>query len=292
MKLISLFFLILFLFIPIPPCFAENSVKSLDELVIELWPDYDRTSVLVLLTGSLPANTKLPATVTLPFPEAAQFNAVARIDSSDGQMKDDILSSPAPGEISLITPNLRFRLEYYLPYTVNNLRRSFDFSRLADIAVDKFQLNIQQPLSAISLDTEPAATDVVKTGDGFVYHTFPARTVKAGLPFLLHVEYKMTNDQLSVESRPSQNIDEQTPGLPAGASAGSGISWAIVAAVIGGLMIIGALAWQVASARPSPGIRKPTDTLVEKESRNKFCQYCGKPVDNGGNFCGECGMAL
>ncbi len=91
---------------------TQDKVTVIDSLVIELWPDYDRASVLVLLTGTLPDNTRFPATVTLPFPNTARLNAVARIDSSDGIMKDDISSSTAPGEFTFITPDLRFRLEY------------------------------------------------------------------------------------------------------------------------------------------------------------------------------------
>ena len=269
--------------------FAQNTIKSLDALVIDLWPDYDRASVLILLTGSLPANTKFPATVTLPLPETAQLNAIARIDSSDGKMKDDILSSPAPGEISFITPDLRFRLEYYLPYTVNNLQRSFDFAWLADIIVDNFQLNIQQPLSASSLTTEPAAANIVTRGDGFVYHTFPTRAFQAGQPFLVHVNYKTTTAQLSTESRSPQLFDEQTTGSPAKSTEGSGINWAIV---IVGLIVFAGSAWQVVSHRTSHKIRKPSVAKIKIQSKTKFCQDCGEPVDEDNKFCGECGKEL
>ena len=127
---------------------TQDKVTSIDALVVDLWPDYDRTSVLVLLTGTLSADTKLPATVILPLPETAQLNAIARIDSSDGIMKDDIFSSPTPDGIRFTTPDLRFRVEYYLPYAVNNNRRTFNFAWLADVSVNRFELRVQQPISA------------------------------------------------------------------------------------------------------------------------------------------------
>jgi len=104
MKRNYLFLLILFALML--PCIAhtQSKVTAIDSLLIDLWPDYDRTSALVLLTGALPANTKLPATVTLPFPEKAQLNAVARIDSSDGVMKDDMLSSLARASSRSLPP--------------------------------------------------------------------------------------------------------------------------------------------------------------------------------------------
>lgn len=52
---------------------TQGKVTTIDSLTIEFWPDYDRASVLVLLTGALPADTTLPATVTLPIPETAHL---------------------------------------------------------------------------------------------------------------------------------------------------------------------------------------------------------------------------
>jgi len=289
MKRKSIFILILFIVIPITTGYAQKTAKSLDALVIDLWPDYDRASVLFLLTGSLPANTKLPATVTLPFPDKAQLNAIARIDNRDGNMKDDILSSPAPGEISFITPNLRFRLEYYLPYAVNNLQRSFDFVWSADITVDNLQLNIQQPLSASSLTAEPAAINIVTRTDGFVYHTYPTRTVRSGQQLVVNVTYEMTSAKLSAESPSLQYPDEQTTGSSAGSTVDLGINWAFV---IGGLIIFAALAWQIVSRRPSVRNRKPFEARVEFQSQTNFCQNCGESVDENNKFCGECGREL
>ena len=120
MKRSSFILLFIFLLMPMATCFAQNPVHGIDSLDIEIWPDYDKTSVLVLLTGTLPGDTRFPASVTLPLPEAAQLNAVARIDSKDGNMKDDIISSTdPPGTLTFTTPDLRFRVEYYLPYTAN-----------------------------------------------------------------------------------------------------------------------------------------------------------------------------
>jgi hypothetical protein len=293
MKRNSFILLIFFMLMPMATGFAQNPVPAIDSLDIGIWPDYDKASVLVLLTGTLSGDTQFPASVTLPLPEAAQLNAVARIDSKDGNMKDDIFSSTdPPGKLTFITPDLRFRVEYYLPYTVNKNQRSFDYTWLAAIPVNNFVLRVQQPSSASTLNTKPVAANVARSGDGLVYHTFPSRAVPAGQPFSLHVDYKMTTAQLSAASLPSPNTNIQTPELPATSSAGSGINWPIAAIVGGGLIIIAALVWQFASRRPSPNIRKPLDKRVERQSRAKFCHNCGAAVDTGDRFCSRCGMEL
>ena len=293
MKRNSFILLIFFMLMPMAIGFAQNPVSVIDSLDVDIWPDYDRASVLVLLTGTLPGDTQFPVSVTLPLPEVAQLNAVARIDSKDGNMKDDIFSSTdPPGTLTFITSDLRFRVEYYLPYTVVKTQRSFNYTWLADITVNNFQLRVQRPTSASTLNTEPATSNVVRDGDGFDYYIFPARAVPAGQPFPLHVDYEMPTAQLSATSLSPQNTSIQTPAIPATPSTGSGINWALAATVTGGLIIIGALIWQVASRRPSPDTRKPIDSRVERQSRAKFCRNCGEPIDEGDRFCNACGSEL
>jgi hypothetical protein len=106
------------------------------------------------------------------------------------------------------------------------------------------------------------------------------------------VDYKMTAAQLSATSLPRQNTSTQTPAIPAAPGTGSGINWALAAIVVGGLIIIGALIWQIASRRPSPNIRKPIDSRVERQSQDKFCSNCGEPIDEGDRFCKGCGSEL
>jgi hypothetical protein len=293
MKRYSFILLIFFILMPMAIGFAQNPVSVIDSLDIQIWPDYDRASVLVLLTGTLPGDTQFPVSVSLPLPDAAQLNAVARIDSKDGNMKDDIFSSTdSPGTLTFITSDVRFRVEYYLPYTVDKSKRSFDYTWLAVIPVNNLQLRVQRPTSASTLNTEPAAANIVRDGDGFDYHIFPARAVPAGKPFRLHVDYKMTTVQLSATSLPRQNTGIQTPAIPTTPSTGSGINWAWAAIVAGGLIIIVALVWQIASRRPSPNIRKPIDSRVERQSRAKFCRNCGEPIDESDRFCKGCGSEL
>jgi len=287
------FLLTLFLLMPAAAAFAQTPVRAIDILAVELWPDYDRKSVLVMLTGTLASDTKFPAAVTLPIPETAQINAVARIDGSDGQMKDDIASSRNPaGTLTFITSDLRFRVEYYVPYIVNYNQRSFDFAWLADLSVKKLQLTVQQPISASSLNTEPAAATTVKREDGLNYHTFSAQNVPAGETVSLHVGYTMTVSRLSVENLPSPKSDNQKPGLSAASTAGSRFNWGLVIIFIGGLIVVVSLVWHLASRRSSPRTPNPVDTQVENRYRHNFCPNCGEPVNKGDKFCGGCGTKL
>lgn len=286
-------FLILLVALILPAAgHTQGKATAIDSLTVELWPDYDRASVLVLLTGALPADTTLPATITLPIPETAQLNAVARIDSSDGQMKDDISSSPVPDGLSFITPDLRFRLEYYLPYAVNNNQRTFNFSWLAAISVNKFKLKVQRPLFASQLATEPVSINIFSGEDGFTYYAFSEQVVPAGQSFSVRVNYTMIKDQLSVERLAPPSTGVQKPELPSTAKTGADVNWPLLAVVAGALIIVMVFVWKIAIRRAESKRPIAHNADAKKESYLKFCSNCDNPVGRDDRFCSKCGAGL
>ncbi len=288
------YFLLIVLFTLILPAkgYAQDKVTNIDLLVIELWPDYDRASVLVLITGTLPTDTKLPASVTLPFPETAQLNAVARIDSTDGIMKDDISSSLSHGELTFITPDLRFRVEYYLLYTVNNNQRTFNFNWVADLSVNKLQLRVQQPISASSLSTEPAPVNVFGGEDGFTYHAFPEQAVPAGKSISVQVDYTMIMAKLSAESLTPSSESVQEPKLPSTSKTTAGVNWSFVAVVLICIIIVIVFVLKITTGRAGPDRPITSHEKSKTQSRAKFCSNCGSPKDKDDKFCRKCGTGL
>lgn len=290
MKRRYLFLLFLFTLILPVTGIAQDKVQAIDSLSIEIWPDYDRASVLVLMTGTLLADTELPASLTFPFPQTAQLNALARIDSSDGIMKADIVYNQAPNEITFITPDLRFRLEYYLPYTINDNRHTFEFSWLADVSVDNFQIRVQQPKSASSLTTVPGTIDVSEGGDGFTYHAFPIQSVPAGQPFSLRVDYTMTSPQLSVAS--SAPSGGQRNSVPSTSEGRVSFFWLIVTVVVGLIIIAIVLVWKSGSHRAAVNGSVSRQAKSKAGPHARFCTKCGNSVDQEDKFCSKCGSAL
>ena len=75
---LPIFIFTLFSLLFTPSAQAQLPVTNIETLILDIWPDYDEPNVLVLMTGTLPANTSLPATVTIPLATGAEINAVAR----------------------------------------------------------------------------------------------------------------------------------------------------------------------------------------------------------------------
>jgi hypothetical protein len=195
----SLLLLLLLAGSPIPNARAQSATDSISSLYVSLWPDFDRRSVLVILTGTLPADASLPADVTLPFPDNGELNAVARVDVDD-RMIDDIEFSRSPGTIELTTPDPRFRVEYYFPYSVDGKQRAFDFAWSASVSVEQLNVAVQEPIGANALVMVPSAVDMVAGQHGMTNHLLESQPVPAGQTFAVQVSYEMLAPHLSVEA--------------------------------------------------------------------------------------------
>lgn len=286
---------LLFALLLVSPGYAQTAAPTVDSLQIELWPDYDRTAVLVLFTGTLASDTPLPATVTLPLPIGAEVNAVARI-TADGTLTDDIQSSTSVDAVTFTTPDLRFRVEYYQPYTVESTQHSFTFDWLANFAVNELTLSIQQPTAATNLQTEPPAT--AQNGrDGFTYHVLPSQAVPANQPYQTTLRYTMATPKLSVDNLPDvpnllevATVESVTTSSP---SIVSQLDWPLIIAGVGSLLIIIAVTWQLATYRAQ------RQTIQQRVTRHhqpastqaRFCRQCGKPLKQNDKFCRSCGTA-
>ena len=267
---------------------AQSPATGIQSLIVSIWPDYDRPSVLVLLTGTLGAGAPLPASVTLPVPADASLNAVARIDET-GQMIDDIAYRTGGGQLVLTTPDPRFQVEYYFPYQIEGGERTFDFTWLADVAVDRLEVRVQKPAAADFLLTVPKATDVAQAPDGLVYHSLPTQAVPAGSSVPLRVRYAMTDARLTAPARDEASGAQTTRAAPAKASPGSGLDWPDLLIAFGALAMVGVFVWQIARSRSAASPKNAARARPREGAR--FCTACGKPLAAEDRFCRHCGAA-
>jgi hypothetical protein len=280
-----LLLLALLALVPSSAARAQSPVMSIPRLEIALWPDYDQPSVLVMLTADLGADTPLPAVVALPLPADARLNAVARIDEN-GDMLADVPYQTGPGQLTLTAPSPRLRVEYYAPYRVEGDQHSFTYTWLADLPVERLDLTVQQPASAGSFFTEPAALNVGSGADGLVYHVLPAQVVAAGRPFSVRVAYAMAAPRLSVASQPEAGGPSPPPASPPATRSG----WLQPATAVAAVLAAVAVTWGIAR-RGSPRAAR-TSRRGDGGPAPRFCTACGKPLAADGRFCSHCGEAV
>ncbi|MBE2225545.1 MAG: zinc ribbon domain-containing protein [Anaerolineae bacterium] len=288
---------------------AQLPTDSIETLILDLWPDYDEPSVLVLLTGTLAPDTPLPATISIPLHAEADVNAVARI-TAENQMIDDIQYTIENDTLTMTTPDLRFRVEYYAPYQRIGNKHAFTFDWLADISVASILAAVQQPLGATNMNVTPTtATVVADTSDGFTYYTFPPEAIPAGEQYNIAFDYDMVTQQLSIEnlpSNPSAAVNAANePGVSTSASSASpslsldNINLAYVVGLIGIVLVAVVVTWQVATRKTQPTTRKNRKTQPKRTAaaakptgKVQFCHQCGNKLTGNDKFCRECGTAV
>jgi len=306
MRTLSL--LLLLLFTTVIPVAAQDETTELDQMVVELWPDYDRPAMLVLLTGTLPAATTLPATLSIPLPAEADIHAIARFTDED-VLISDVESTAADGRLTLTTAGRTFRVEYYVPYARDGSQTSYRFEWQSGLTIGSMSAVVQQPLAATNFAVVPepnaAAAD---RGDGLNYHQIAARPLAAGEPFTVEVTYSVDAPVLSA---PSQSPTAPTA-TPAAAGNGplDGLSPWWLLAIPAALALLGG-AWYLGRQTGSGRARKPRPARAAKPGgpRNGsaprgggnsgansgaagFCHHCGQPAQPGDVFCRKCGTRL
>ncbi len=290
---------------------AQTPATTLESMLIDFWPDYDQPNVLILLTGTLPSGTTVPAEVTIPLPEGAIVNVVARI-SAAGEMIDDVVYSTEGDQLRMTVPESRFRVEYYVPYSVDGDTRSYTFTWLSSTSVNAMSTAVQQPVAATEMVTQPTAVNVSpNSSDGFTYHTLPDQAVPGGQPFTVGFSYTMSNPQLSVENPPIPsssllpNTTAASAPVPSGTdNGGSSINWLLYLSVAAIVVAAVALTWVIATQRTAsssktrkpqaihPQTTKSSGSRATKGGAKRFCHECGNALSTHDQFCRNCGTAV
>lgn len=277
------------------PVAAQSNVTTLSQMNIDLWPDYDQAMVLVIMDGEIPPETTLPATLTLPLPAQADLNAVAQFaDDGSLRMITDFTVDSALNNLTMTAPTARFRVEYYIPYTVQGDSRQFDFMWRAAVNVTLMAVSIQQPAAATSLSVTPPATS--RTGnDGLTYYDLAPQAVPANTPYQVTLSYRMPSPALTAGNA----VTSATPadaGTPATADNGSS-SWLLALGVLVLAVAVAVTGWRLSRQRPPARVYRPRPRASVTQTPPtttpaRFCRQCGAPAHSDDRFCGQCGASL
>ncbi|PWH16514.1 MAG: hypothetical protein DDG60_04060 [Anaerolineae bacterium] len=283
--------LALLMLFALPRPVRGQSAVVFESLNIELWPDFDQPSVLVLYDFSLSAETALPAQVNIRMPAGAQLFAVAR-DEGNALMNVEHAPPVQEGNYSvvtfIVTERLKYRVEFYIPYVRQAQKRSFIHTWTGDYPVNTFSLVLQEPRAAINILTEPEMTVRETRADGLFYRTLSLQNLSAGERVALKVSYENPRSELTA-ARP-QTISSLEPSQPL---------FSLLPWLLGGLglaLMIGGGVWYWLSGRSGTTLsrsrRRHTTQPEEKTSDSVYCTQCGKRAQTGDRFCRACGTRL
>ena len=278
------------------PAQAQSEVR-LSSVNVEVWPEYDQPSVLVIYRIAISPDSTIPATLNLRVPAQAEVYAVAVSDPVNG-----LLNAPYDRTVQgswatlKITANLRdVQLEYYDTLEKNGTSRHIVYEWAGDYAVDSFTVAFQQPVGATGLVTNPVLPQSGVGQDNFTYFQSAPQSLAAGNSFTLTADYQKSTDTLSTTGLPVQPTQPLNGSTSGRVTISSILPW--ILGVIGGVLIVagivaGLYMWKGGSRRSIISRKRHSQPQKVSEDEDVYCNQCGKRAQPGDVFCRTCGMRL
>jgi hypothetical protein len=301
MKKIALLLVITALLLP--PAFAHaQQPLTLSNLEVDLWPEYDHPSVLVILHITLDASVSLPTELAVRIPLSAEVNAVAAKDM-DGQLLNVNYTQDTTGAWQIVRMQVALtevQLEYYdNSMKFDGAKRSFLYQWPGDFQVTRAQVIVQQPVEASAMAITPGpVTTQTSSVDGLTYFFKEVGGLNAGQGFELGIDYQKASDRLtagSMQVAPSEPLPSEAPG-----TSSSTLYLTIGLVALGLLLIGGGILWYWRSSqqdsaprRRSRGRGSAREAAPTSETGpGVYCQQCGRRAASGDRFCRTCGSRL
>ncbi len=265
--------------------------------MVDLWPEHDRPSVLVIYEIELASSVALPQALTFQVPVNVEIQSVASRDK-DGHLVPLEWEAVATGQwldIQFTTQASEIRLEYYDPAIVKqDDERSFTFTWSSFYTVNNLSIFVQQPYGVGEVITDPEMTQLVNTTPNKIgYYMLEAGQVDAGVPYNLQFNY--STDALNL-AYPAMDvfaaapINRNTTGRAA----------SILSVVLGLLVIATALLLLIGlyyvRFRKKKSLQKtvggPDGVVINPDKQAVFCHECGSRSRPGDSYCRNCGTEL
>lgn len=309
-KKIVIFLLFLsFFFATATPVHASDLIIS--HMEIDIWPEYDQPSVLVIFHVSFSSPASLPARVSLRIPASAGEPYSVVMKDLDGMLYDLEYSIIPDGDwnrIEFVTSSQDLQLEFYKPYfNKSNVSRGFFFSWISDYPIQDLSISIQQPRTAMDMVIQPdPGTGVANPDDGLIYYKMDYGSIEKGESLTVSLLYLKTDYELSASTVPVepvsalpgqrtiwQSIESVLPSI-----LGNRNLIITVSLLLGALLLFALLLVVVRGPVVKRSPRSKTDQanakskVSSKEDKEVYCFQCGRKARPGDVFCRTCGSKL
>jgi len=292
----------------------QKTITLFSSVEVDLLPEFDQPSMLIVSTCELSQDVTLPADIVLRIPTAAgRPSLVAAGTSVDAlyEVPYKIKPSGIWTYIILRSSLPIIRLEYYDPsFSTNNLNRHYDYSWQSDYTVENFYLQIQQPYGVSNIQIQPILENSEWTSDGVLrYYNIQIGKVDAGREISFSLDYKKEGGQPSTSSLQVHSSIPITTNTPGRITIWNSVPWFLILAFSIVLIIVGVLwLWQMNLRKPvinsllrhnNAEKRKSSERKIEDKQSGDIhpfeeihCNLCGKRASSGDQFCRSCGNRL
>lgn len=300
-RILILITLLMGLALLVPASVSAQDAVSLTSLQVDLWPEYDRHSLLVIYRAVLSADTTFPVDLTFRIPAGAgDPNAVAA-KQMDGVPYNVTYEREIRGKwafINFTTTAPEVQLEYYdITLKQDGDQRNYSYTWPGDYAVDKMVIQVQEAYNTTDISISPSLGSGVRGEDNLTYYSAEVGALDAEQTFKIDVQYSKSDDTLSAEVlqvEPSAPIPERTTSINLLEI------WPYLLAVLGAVLVVGGVWWYwrggrgiVGPKRTRRGSRAPSrPAAIVSSDEGIYCHQCGKRASPGDKFCRSCGARL
>lgn len=264
---------------------AAQANPRLASLRIDIWPEYDRQAVLIILKAELSPDTPLPAAVSLRIPAASGGPSAVAFASAAGSelfnMQHEVTSTGNYSTLRFTAPQRFFHVEYYDALATGSSVRTYTYVWPGDFAVDRLTVSLQEPAVASDVSVLPDLGAGTAGPDGLFYRTLDLGAYEAGKQLPIAIRYAKQDSRTSVEIlKLNTPVASPAPAAPIERNP----VWALLGAAAVGLTVGLAALWLVLRRRKgASGVR----TAIAG-----FCSQCGSALAPGNRYCSSCGAPV
>ena len=286
---------------------------QINQMEIDIWPEYDQPSTLVIYRISFASLTSFPSKVSFKIPVSAGDPYSVAMKDLDGLLYDleySVIPDGNWNRIEFITSTPDIQLEFYDPITMNSSKtHSYSFRWISDYPINNLKVVIQKPKYATGMTIQPDfGSGQISPDDGLMYYTTDAGSVKLGETVNIFLTYPKTSFELSASILPvraASPLNRQTT-LQATVREIFTSIWENRSLLVAGsllfagillLLIVLLLSTRKKFPRLTP--REKNETISPKrrltntsETLDVFCHICGKRAHPGDLYCRACGSKL
>ncbi len=270
----------------------------LDAFHVQLLPEYDRPTMLVIYDFNLAEPANVSTNLTVRIPADATLFAVAYNEKAS--LINAVFSGPnVQGEWQVIdiVPNgqTAFHIEYYENLSTTDIKRQFTYLWPGDYAINSFNVFVGKPLDVTQMTTDPSLDEMQRQSDGLPGLGKDFGSLDQGKQFTLTLQYDKTSTTLVSppnELQPASPVDQNTPGR---ISLNNYLPYILggfgLVLILGGFLYY----WQSGTRRGGAGPRRRQHARAveqEAESEEQYCPQCGTRARPGDRFCRVCGSRL
>ncbi|MBI4290487.1 MAG: zinc ribbon domain-containing protein [Betaproteobacteria bacterium] len=271
---------------------APKGNPRLASLHMEIWPEYDRPAVLVILKGEIASDVGLPAAVSVRIPALSGGpSAVAVSATASGGLLNAPHEREDAGDHILVkfrTPERFFHVEFYDPLATRAPARSYTYVLPGDFAAERVDVIVQEPAASSNISVEPKLDASAAGPDGLRYRSGQLGALVPGKQLPIKISYTKTDARTSTEILPPKDRASSSPSdlplAPGTAGSSDPSVWAVIAS-IGLPLILGAgagyLLW-----------RRRERASEAQSSSARACAKCGAKATSSDRFCSKCGAVL